>query len=144
MMIWWLPELVMPCVSSGAFTNESTKRVNCNCMVHLYNSHDFSGEVLVLSSSCFADFSSFTTIAPISWLLLSFIVTFIKTILWGLSLFLFVYTSRFADIYGIASKEFSWQDGQDFGRLTTSIFTSSLFTSSVEFLMNTRNIRFPF
>lgn len=91
-------------LSSGAFTNESTKRVNCNCMVHLYN---FSGEVLVLSSSCFADFSSFTTIAPISWLLLSFIVTFIKTILWGLSLFLFVYTSRFADIYGIASKEFS-------------------------------------
>lgn len=97
----------MPCVSSGAFTNESTKRVNCNCMVHLYNSHDFSGEVLVLSSSCFADFSSFTIIALISWLLLSFIATFIKTVLWGLSLLLFVYTSRFAEIYGAASKEFS-------------------------------------
>lgn len=59
------------------------------------NSHDF------------ADFSSFTTIAPISWLLLSFIVTFIKTILLGLSLLVFVYTSKFAEIYGAASKEFS-------------------------------------
>lgn len=72
------------------------------CIIHMI----FLG-VLVLSSSCFADFSSFTIIALISWLLLSFIATFIKTVLWGLSLLLFVYTSRFAEIYGAASKEFS-------------------------------------